>query len=295
MRDGFKVFDADAHVIYPHDLWARFLDKEHRDRVGRRAPAGFDHYNPVTVDGRWTQHPTVALRPVPEGDQLDHRGHDRQVRRGHRGRRASPATGSPDALDARGRRRRWSSTAPSTTCGWRGSTPSCRRPWPGPTTGGARRCARRRAGGSLTSGPVPLNDVARAVEEIQLRLRPPGHPLLLGPPRPVQPPQPRRPLLRPDLRAAPGPRLRLRHPRVHGPERADRRLGPLRHLHRVAHGRAPPRGPVGRAVDDLHGVLRAVPPPARAPTWRRGAGGCRRGCTASTSISSWPGRSSSPS
>ena len=36
MRNGFKVFDADAHVNYPPDLWSRFLDKEFRDRIGRR-------------------------------------------------------------------------------------------------------------------------------------------------------------------------------------------------------------------------------------------------------------------
>ena len=27
MRNGFKVFDADAHVVYPADLWSRFLDR----------------------------------------------------------------------------------------------------------------------------------------------------------------------------------------------------------------------------------------------------------------------------
>ena len=62
MRNGFKVFDADAHVIYPPDLWPRFLDTKFRDRIGSPQPvAGFDHYNPVTVDGRWTQHPTSSL------------------------------------------------------------------------------------------------------------------------------------------------------------------------------------------------------------------------------------------
>jgi predicted TIM-barrel fold metal-dependent hydrolase len=60
MRDGFKVLDADAHVIYPPDLWARFLDRRYVQRVGRRQPLpGWEHYNPTTVDGRWTQHPTV--------------------------------------------------------------------------------------------------------------------------------------------------------------------------------------------------------------------------------------------
>jgi hypothetical protein len=61
MRNGLQVFDADAHVNYPPDLWSRFLDKEYRDRIGRRPVAGFDHYNPVTVDGRYTQHLTSIL------------------------------------------------------------------------------------------------------------------------------------------------------------------------------------------------------------------------------------------
>jgi hypothetical protein len=58
MRSGFKVFDADAHVIYPADLWPRFLDKKFIDRVERRNPPGFDHYSPTVIDGRYTQHPT---------------------------------------------------------------------------------------------------------------------------------------------------------------------------------------------------------------------------------------------
>ena len=58
MRKGFKVFDADAHVIYPADLWPRYLDKKFVDRVERRPPPGFDHYQPNMVDGRYTQHPT---------------------------------------------------------------------------------------------------------------------------------------------------------------------------------------------------------------------------------------------
>lgn len=60
MRNGIRVFDADAHVIYPADLWPRFLDRRYLDRVGRRQPLpGWEHYNPTTVDGRWTQHPTT--------------------------------------------------------------------------------------------------------------------------------------------------------------------------------------------------------------------------------------------
>lgn len=58
MRNGFKVFDADAHVIYPNDLWSRFLDKKFQDRVVRKKPAGRDHYQAYQVDGRYTQHVT---------------------------------------------------------------------------------------------------------------------------------------------------------------------------------------------------------------------------------------------
>jgi predicted TIM-barrel fold metal-dependent hydrolase len=60
VRDGYKVFDADAHVIYPADLWPRFLDKKYVDRVGRKQPFNdFETYNPTVVDGRWTQHRNI--------------------------------------------------------------------------------------------------------------------------------------------------------------------------------------------------------------------------------------------
>src|SRR5882762_5633181 len=58
MRDGLKVFDSDAHVIYPPDLWPRFLDAKFRDRVTRQPLPGFDHYNPIAVDGRRSNHTT---------------------------------------------------------------------------------------------------------------------------------------------------------------------------------------------------------------------------------------------
>ena len=40
MRNGFKVFDADAHVVYPRDLWSRYLDDKHKHRVGAKQPGG---------------------------------------------------------------------------------------------------------------------------------------------------------------------------------------------------------------------------------------------------------------
>ena len=56
MRKGFKVFDADAHVVEPKSLWQRFLDAKFRDRVQWRPTRdGLDRFRPVTVDGRYTQ------------------------------------------------------------------------------------------------------------------------------------------------------------------------------------------------------------------------------------------------
>jgi hypothetical protein len=37
MRNGVEVFDPDAHVVYPADLWSRFLDNELADRIRQRA------------------------------------------------------------------------------------------------------------------------------------------------------------------------------------------------------------------------------------------------------------------
>lgn len=60
MKHGYRIFDADAHVVYPPDLWTRFLDARHLHRIGSRQPIpGWDQYNPTTVDGRWTQHETT--------------------------------------------------------------------------------------------------------------------------------------------------------------------------------------------------------------------------------------------
>ncbi len=67
MRNGMKIFDADAHVVEPRDLWDRFLDEKYRWRVGWKQPIpGRDSFRPATVDGRYTQsHKTLY------GEQLE--------------------------------------------------------------------------------------------------------------------------------------------------------------------------------------------------------------------------------
>ncbi|MDG2305519.1 MAG: amidohydrolase family protein [Candidatus Binatia bacterium] len=64
MQNGFKIFDADAHVVEPKDLWERFLDKPYQHRVSWRQPfPGMDRFRPATVDGRYTQsHKTLYGR-----------------------------------------------------------------------------------------------------------------------------------------------------------------------------------------------------------------------------------------
>lgn len=56
MNNGFKIFDADAHVVEPKDLWQRFLDARFQHRVSWQQPfEGMDRFRPATVDGRYTQ------------------------------------------------------------------------------------------------------------------------------------------------------------------------------------------------------------------------------------------------
>jgi predicted TIM-barrel fold metal-dependent hydrolase len=164
MRDGFNVFDADAHVVYPPDLWSRFLDKPYRDRVGRRPVAGFDHYNPVTVDGRYTQHLTSILGQFQKAinwtteDMIAKYGDI--VTEGFTGERVadSIALEGVDAMVIYG---------PEYDMWLEGIDPELQ-------AGMARAYNRwgqemREASGGkvITSGPIPLNDVTRAVEEIQ--------------------------------------------------------------------------------------------------------------------------------
>ena len=55
MRHGYKVFDADGHVVEPRNLWERFLDKKFQHRVGWKEVPGREAFRPATVDGRYTQ------------------------------------------------------------------------------------------------------------------------------------------------------------------------------------------------------------------------------------------------
>jgi predicted TIM-barrel fold metal-dependent hydrolase len=164
MRDGLKIFDADAHVIYPPDLWSKFLDKKFVDRVGRRSPAGLDHYNPVTVDGRWTQHTTSVYGQFQKAinwtteDMIAKYGDI--VTEGFTGDRVAEAIEieGVDLMVIYG---------PEYDMWLEGIDPEMQAAMARAYNRWGAEMRETSNGKVLTSGPVPLNDVARAVEEIQ--------------------------------------------------------------------------------------------------------------------------------
>jgi hypothetical protein len=69
MKNGFKAMDSDMHVMEPHDLWQKYIDKKFLDR----APIGLNRHKRdlgIQVDGkimpRPTPKPIPALRPIRE-------------------------------------------------------------------------------------------------------------------------------------------------------------------------------------------------------------------------------------
>ena len=165
MKNGFKVFDADAHVIYPTDLWPRYLDKRYADRFGRRQPIpGFDTYNPVTVDGRWTQHDTILYGRFMEAIGWTYEDMQRKygaiMTEGFTGDRVRDAL-AVEGIDVA------VIYGPEYDMWFDGIDPELQ----AAMTRAYNRWGaemREASGGRVhTSGPVPLNDVSRAVSEIQ--------------------------------------------------------------------------------------------------------------------------------
>jgi len=166
MRNGFKVFDADAHVIYPPDLWTRFLDKKHRDRVGRRQPVpGFETYNPVTVDGRHTQHDTILYGQFQKlihwtrEDQIAKYGEE-LLREGFTGDRVARAL-ARDGIDVA------VIYGPEYDMWFEGIDPEMQAAMARAYNRWGQEMRESSGGRVHTAGPIPLLDVGRAVEEIR--------------------------------------------------------------------------------------------------------------------------------
>ena len=164
MRHGFKVFDADAHVIYPADLWQTHLPEKYRHRLGRKAPAGLDTYNPVTVDGRWSQHTTSLYGQFQKAigwtteDMIEQYGDI--VLEGFTGDRVAAAL-AVDGIDLS------VIYGPEYDMWLSGIDPELQAAMARAYNRWGAEMRERSDGRVITSGPVPLNDVGRAVEEIQ--------------------------------------------------------------------------------------------------------------------------------
>ena len=164
MRNGYKVFDADSHVIYPADLWQTYLDPKFRDRVTRRSPAGLDTYNPVEVDGRWTQHDTSLYGQFQKAigwtaeDMVEQYGDI--VTEGFTGDRVAAAH-AVDGIDVA------VIYGPEYDLWLEGIDPELQAAMVRAYNRWGAEMRETSGGRVLTSSPIPLNDVTRAIEEIR--------------------------------------------------------------------------------------------------------------------------------
>ncbi len=165
MRNGFKVFDADAHVVYPRDLWSKYLDDKHKHRVGTKQPMpGFETYNPVTVDGKWTQHPNILYGRFQE--LMDWTAEDMMakygscVATGFRGDSVAEAL-AVDGIDL------CVIYGPEFDMWYEGIDPEMQAAMARAYNRWGADMREQSGGRVMASGPVPLNDVGRAIEEVQ--------------------------------------------------------------------------------------------------------------------------------
>ena len=165
MRNGYKVFDADAHVVYPPDLWStKYLEKKYSERIDRVAPAGLDTYNPVRVDRRYTQHTTILYGQFQKAidwtydDMVAQYGE--LATDGFTGDRVAAAL-AREGIDL------CMVFGPEWDLWLEGMDPELQAAMARAYNRWGQEMRESSGGRVLVAGPVPLNDVARAVEEIR--------------------------------------------------------------------------------------------------------------------------------
>jgi hypothetical protein len=57
-KNGFKLIDAEMHVMEPVDLWQRYIDPEFRDRAPRRLDER--RWDTPSPGPRWTRRSSAA-------------------------------------------------------------------------------------------------------------------------------------------------------------------------------------------------------------------------------------------
>jgi predicted TIM-barrel fold metal-dependent hydrolase len=165
MKDGFKVFDADAHVVEPKNLWERFLDAKYRDRV-RWAPTrdGLDRFRPVTVDGRYTQSYATLFGRQQEAVRWSTEAMTAKygdvVAKGFDGASVAESMKAEgvDVMVLYG---------PGYDMWVDGIAPDLQAAMARAYNRWAEEMRATSGGRVLAAGPVPLNDIARAVDEVR--------------------------------------------------------------------------------------------------------------------------------
>ncbi len=164
MRNGFKVFDADAHVVYPRDFWFKYLDKKHLSRIEVRDPAGLPHYNPVLVDGRYTQHPTTLYGQFQKAIDWTHEDivekYGDLITKGFTGERVAAAL-AREGIDIA------VVYGPEYDLWFDGIDPDIQAALVRAYNRWGQEMRETSGGRVLTAAPVPLGDVKRAIEEIE--------------------------------------------------------------------------------------------------------------------------------
>ncbi len=165
MRNGFKVFDADAHVVEPRDLWERFLDKSYQARVSWRQPFdGMDRFRPVTVDGVYTQ----SLKTLYGRQQEAVRWTTEAMvaKYGEVVNRGFDGAGVAESLRAEGVDL-CVLYGPGYDMWVDGIAPDLQAAMARAYNRWAEEMRETSGGLVLAAGPVPLNDITRAVEEVR--------------------------------------------------------------------------------------------------------------------------------
>ena len=165
MKDGLKVFDADAHVVYPKDLWStKYLEKKFSQRIDWVETPGFEIYNPRKIDGRWSQHPTVRYGQFQKC--IDWTQEDRVAQYGEMATEGFTGDRVAAALAVEGidlaliYGPEWELWLPGMDAELQAAMVRAYNRW-------GEEMRETSGGRVLTAGPVPMNDIHRALEEVQ--------------------------------------------------------------------------------------------------------------------------------
>jgi predicted TIM-barrel fold metal-dependent hydrolase len=165
MKNGFKVFDADAHVVEPKNIWERFLDEKYQHRVSWQQPfPGMDRFRPATVDGRYTQHHKTLYGRQQEAVRWTTEAmvekYGEVVNKGFDGASVAESmkVEGVDLMVLYG---------PGYDMWLDGIAPDIQAGMARAYNRWAEEMRETSGGRVLAAGPVPLNDVTRAVEEVR--------------------------------------------------------------------------------------------------------------------------------